>query len=286
MPVRPARSDDKQHLAAFTQDTFEWGDYVYESFDKWLADDSHLVVAVDESDVPIGISRAMLLSPRELWLHAARVHPDHRRQGIGAELNDALCSWGRDNGALVARLAIEDWNEPAQGQVLKSGYRRTSSWVYANRSVDAASPNPLGNGGTRVAGPERLVPAPSAEVEPAWLAWSSGSLGRAARGLFSNTWWWRTVTEDDLLEAARQRQFWSSPSGWAIARQTKGMFVVSWIEANEDDAARMVRAIVDRAVDLAAEEVQIAVAATEPIRLALNRYGFSLMALTLFELSL
>ena len=88
------------------------------------------------------------------------------------------------------------------------------------------------------------------------------------------------------MDAARQRQLWSSPSGWAIARETKGSFVVSWLEATDDDAARLIRAIVDKAVDLQVEEVQIAVAATDPIRLALDRYGFSLMALTLFELSL
>lgn len=286
MTIRPARPDDKPHLAAFTQDTFDWGDYVYESIDSWVADDSALYVAVDDNDIPVGLARAILMSPKEIWLHAARVHPDHRRKGIGAALNEALCAWGSDRGALVARLAIEDWNTPAQGQVTKTGYRSTSKWIYAKRSVDAASPNPLGNGGTRVPGPERLVPAPSAEVEPAWLAWSSGDLNRAARGLFSNTWWWRAITEDDLVAAAKARQLWSSPSGWAIAKKTKGSFVVRWIEATEDDVTRLVRAIVDKAVDLGVEQIQLTVPATESIRLALGRYGFTTMALTMFEMSL
>lgn len=286
MTVRPARADDKPHLAEFTRDTFDWGDYVFESFDAWLEDDTALLVSTDIDDRPVGIARGIMLSKREMWLHAARVHPDHRRQGIGAELNDALCRWGESEGAKVARLAIEDWNEPAQGQVLKNGYRRTSHWLYGHREVDADSPNPLGNGGTRVPGPERLAHAPAAETEPAWLAWSSGELGRAARGLFSNTWWWRGLTEDDLLEAARKRRFWSSPSGWALARETKNIFVVSWIEATDDDTTRLLRAIVDRAVDLGVAEIQITLPATESVRLALDRYGFTTMALTMFERAL
>lgn len=284
--IRPARPDDKPHIAVFTQDTFEWGDYVYDSFDTWVADDTALFVAVADDDLPIGLARAILMSDREIWLHAARVHPDHRRKGIGATLNDALCEWGRDQGALIARLAIEDWNQAAQGQVAKNGYRKASRWIYAKRDVDASSPNPMGNGGTRVPGPERLIPAPSAEVEPAWVAWSSGTLSRAARGLFSNTWWWRVFTEEDLLAAAKGRRLWSSPTGWVIARETKGSFVVDWLEATDDEVTRLVRAIVDKAVDLGVDEIQLSVPSTEPVRLALNRYGFSTMALTLFEVSL
>ncbi len=284
--IRPARPDDKEHIAAFTQNTFEWGDYVYRSFDAWLEDDSAVMVAVTDDDIPIGIGRAIQMSERELWLHAARVHPEHRRRGVGARLNEALCDWGRGQGAVIARLAIEDWNEAARGQVIKNGYRSTSKWIYANREVDASSPNPVGNGGTRVPGPERLTPAASAEAEPAWLAWSSGPLGRASRGLFSNTWWWRALTEDDLLSAAKERELWWSPSGWIVARESKGIFVVRWMEATEDDIPRLIRAIVDKAVDLSVQEIQLTVPSTESTRMALGRYGFSTMALTMFEMPL
>lgn len=285
MDIRPARHEDKPHIAAFTKDTFEWGDYVYDSFDSWVDDDTALFVATVDG-IPVGLARAILMSPREVWLHAARVHPDHRRQGIGAALNDALCDWGRQQGALVARLAIEDWNQAAQGQVHKSGYRKTSRWIYAHRDVDSSSPNPLGNGGTRVPGPERLTRATSAEVEPAWLAWSSGSLHRAGRGLFSNTWWWRALTEADLRTAAKTQRLWACPSGWAIARETRGIFVVDWIEATDDDAARLIRALLDKAVDRSVTEIQLTVPATEAMRLALDRYSFTTMALTMFELPL
>ena len=91
------------------------------------------------------------------------------------------------------------------------------------------------------------------------------------------------MTEADLLEAAKAREFWSSPSGWVIARETKGVFVVRWLEATNDEVPRLIRAIVDKAVDLAVQEIQLTMPSTESSRLALSRYGFTTMALTMFE---
>lgn len=282
MIIRPAHLDDKPHLAEFTKDTFDWGDYVLDRFESWVEDDHALLVATVDG-IPIGMGRGILMSPREMWLHAARVHPEHRRTGVASSLNEALLDWGRERGAQVARLTIETWNTAARRQVVKTGYRETSRWVYGRRDVDSSSPNPLGNGGTRVPGPERLTPASSAEAEPAWIAWSSGSLGRASRGLFSNTWWWRLLTEDDLSEAARERRLWACPSGWVMGHVSGGSFVVDWMEATDEELARLIRAVVDKAVDLSVESVHVTVAASDPARLALDRYGFSRMPLVLYE---
>ena len=34
--IRPARADDQPAIAAFTTDTFSWGDYVSDVFLDWL----------------------------------------------------------------------------------------------------------------------------------------------------------------------------------------------------------------------------------------------------------
>ena len=63
--IRHARGSDKDAIASFTQDTFEWGDYVTDQFDRWLEDpNGHLIVGVDENDTAVAISFAALLS---LW---------------------------------------------------------------------------------------------------------------------------------------------------------------------------------------------------------------------------
>ena len=36
--IRPARSEDKAAVLAFTQNTFHWGDYIDWVWDDWIAD--------------------------------------------------------------------------------------------------------------------------------------------------------------------------------------------------------------------------------------------------------
>ena len=102
-----------------------------------------------------------MLSPGEAWLEGARVHPDHRRRGIGSLLNRAGLDWAASRGARVARLATEEENSGARrGRVdglpahLHLGLRRART--------DAAQP--LAATG--------LQPAPSADIDAAWMSGS------------------------------------------------------------------------------------------------------------------
>ena len=64
--IRPGRAGDKAAIAEFTRDTFSWGDYVADKFDEWIEDSSgRVIVAVDDTDVAIAMSRVSLLSPGE-----------------------------------------------------------------------------------------------------------------------------------------------------------------------------------------------------------------------------
>ncbi len=113
--IRPARAGDVASIGRWTRDTFSWGDYVPEMMSSWLEEaDSLVIVSVDADDIPIGLSRVQLLSPAEAWLSATRVHPDHRRSGMGMAMNDHAVEWARSRGALIARLVIEESNEAAQ----------------------------------------------------------------------------------------------------------------------------------------------------------------------------
>ena len=135
MTIRPARPDDKTVIAAFTTDTFSWGDYVADAFDSWMDDpNGQILIAANDADEAIGMARVSLLSSTEAWAQAARVHPDNRRQGIGGRLTEAGEIWAAGQGALVMRLITEDWNEPAQRQVEKSGYRMVAHWAMAEKS--------------------------------------------------------------------------------------------------------------------------------------------------------
>lgn len=284
--VRPARPDDFDAVAAFTSDTFTWGDYVADAFDEWLEIDGSLVlVAVDETDTPLGLGRVLLLSEREAWLHAARIHPDHRRRGIGSLLNDALCAWAKEQGAQVARLMIESWNEAAQRQVDGLGYRRVTDWISATKAI-GGDVDPTTNGGRRVPGDERLGPGSHAEIDPSWIAWSSSDSAAEGRRLYPIGWHMRQMTYQDVEDAAKRGALWYCPSGWVIGEaEERGLFV-SWMVTSDLDVDRLLRAIVDRAERLDAERVRVMSPDLEWMHEALEKSGWDLMSMGIWATGL
>ncbi len=253
--IRPARPEDKSAVAAFTRGTFEWGDYLTGVFDEWLVDaDGGFVVAEVDGDV-VAVARGVMLSAREAWLQGARVHPDHRRRGVGLRLNEHLRDWARERGAEVARLLVEEGNEAARAQVERSGMRQIAIFSRAHRPVGDASPAPAGNGGRRVRALEKLQRAHSSEAQPAFMAWSTSELARVGRGLFGAGWRFRRLVIDDLATAAAREALWAARSGWVLAKRSDARLEVGWVMTGSDDAEDLMRAITDLAVDEGADEV-------------------------------
>ena len=271
----------------FTTDTFDWGDYVLDALDRWLADENGEVrVAVDDDDRPIAIARVGLLTPSEAWMQGARVHPDWRRRGIATALGDSLIDWAREREALVARLAVEDWNTVAQAQVEAVGMRRVARFTRAHRQTSSTDTSTEGNGGRRVRSSLRLRGAPTEETEPAFVAWASSPLCRQVRGLFSTHWSWRRLTPEDLREAAARGALWMAAGGWAIAEMGPKTFEIGWCETRPDTARDMARALVDLAADKEATTVQAMVVATDWMRDAFAESGYDLAGVDIYAIGL
>lgn len=274
--VRPARPSDREAIAEFTTDTFDWGDYVIDVFDDWLErEDTFIAVAEDDDGRPIALSAVRMLSPTEAWYSAARVHPRLRGRGIAAAVSGALRAWAREQGAVVGRLLVEDWNEVAIRHIEKTGPRRVSSMVRCTKPVGDASPSPDGNGGRRLPSKLRARPAGSAEAQPAYASWSVGELGRASRGLIGIGWAFRRLTLADLEAAARANAFWEIGAGWALAAPApESRFEVAWIETREEDAADLLCSLIDLAIGSGAESISIWVPAIDWIVRTARRLGF------------
>jgi len=288
MTIRPARPDDKAAIAAFTQDTFEWGDYVADAFDSWIEDpDGRILIAATGTDEPIGMARVAMLSPTEAWAQAARVRPDHRRRGIAGRLTEAGEIWAASRGALVMRLVTEDWNEPAQRQVEKSGYRLVARWAMSQKETGSSQPAVPGNGGRRAPPEERLRPASVHEAEPAFLAWSTGDLITAGHNLFHTIgWMWRQMTLDDVTAAARSRALWDCPAGWLIGTIEEEMFWVSWIVTGPEDAYRLLKAAIELAAEQGAGRLRVLFPQTDWMLQAVRHTSMELHPLLVFEKSL
>ncbi len=285
--IRPARADDKASIASFTENTFDWGDYVADRFDDWLEDAKGVsIVGVDADDTAISISRVTLLTPAEAWFQGARVREDWRRRGVAGAMVEYGSEWATTRGAQVGRLAVEAWNTPARLQVERSGFRAVGDWVRATRTVGDASPIPAGNGGRRVSAQEQLVRAHAAEAVPAFMSWSTGSLARPTRGLFAVRWRWQRLTEVDLEQAARNEALWTARSGWVMAARRDEQLEVAWLETREDDAVDLMRAIVDLATKLEAESIGVMLPAVGWLTTAARRAGCELHPMTVYEISL
>lgn len=281
--IRTAVPTDLAAIAPFTTDTFHWGDYVADQFLDWLEDDRGIVlVAVDSNDVPVAVARTLLLSPTEAWMHGARVHPEHRRQGVGRSLNDAGCAWAAQRGALVARLMVEDWNEAARRQVEQIGYHPVAPWMAGLLEM-GSEVVPQTNGGRRVPGEERLTPGRATEADMAWMAWASSESARQARELFPIGWHFRRLRPEDLVAAATSRRLWHCPSGWVMVDiDDAGEMTIPWLSTTDLDAVRLVRAILDLADGSRVERARLMSPGLSWMRVALEHAGFVVTPSTIF----
>ena len=284
--IRLATLADHAYVSSWTSTTFSWGDYVGDAFGDWLEEDHSAVVVAEIGGRAVSLGRIRMVSDSEAWSSAMRVHPDYRRAGIGSAVGNAMWDWARAAGARVVRLAIEDWNEPARGQVTAAGFRSLGDWLSVQRGVGDSSPVPEGNGGIRVKAYEALKPANSAEAEPALLSWSDGELARAAHGLFGVGWTWQQLTRAHLIDAAKNRMLWEGRPGWAYAEPEGDLFNVHWIETTAEDARAMVRALVERAADSGADRMRAVIPDIDWLVQAFRRAGFETHGITVFGLAL
>lgn len=285
--IRPAKASDRDAIATFTQSTFAWGDYVADAFDRFLDEPASLtLVAADEADHAVAMSRARIVSPTEAWFHAVRVREDYRGRGIAGEMATALREWAGDQGAIVGRLLIENWNEASIRHVEKIGFRKAVAVARATKPIGEASPNPDGNGGRRVPSRLRARLAPSADAPPAYSSWSVGELGRIMRGLAGGHWTFARLTVDHLAASARSGSFWEIGSGWAVAESADGSLEVGWLETRPEDATDLLRALVDLAVSGGAEAIAVWLADVDWLRRSARRLGFDLEPMTIYATEL
>ncbi|MCB1247200.1 MAG: GNAT family N-acetyltransferase [Acidimicrobiia bacterium] len=246
---RPATPADVPAIVAFTTGTFVWGDYVPDEIANWIeTPESVVMVATDGADLPIAMGRCRMLSPTEGWLHAARVHPDHRGKGIAGEMAVILTDWAREQGALVTRLMIEDTNESSRRHIAKTGFRRTTTVHRASADLQDR-PTPTGNG--RVTTPTSLRARPGRRSEAGFVvsSWLSGDTGRAIRGLVGDGWAFHRLTETVIRDTAHGSMLWDIGGATALTREVGGQFDVDLLDTTESEAADVIRTLMDLAID-------------------------------------
>jgi GNAT superfamily N-acetyltransferase len=276
--IRPATPDDIEPIRSWTQDTFAWGDYVGDAIEDWIEEPAALLmVCVDADGAPIAMSRAEMLSDTEGWLSAARVHPDHRRSGLGTAMNLHGVEWARGRGARVVRLATEEGNRAARNQVERMGYRAVGDWLRGTASRAS---------GHRSGMVDRLRPTGAGDADAAWMFWSQSDLALAGRDLWPGGWRWRRAYRRDLDTAIEARSLYESQAGWVVALGSGPALEAVWMAVTPADAPPMLDGLRNLARERKKETVGVYLPKTPWTAEALTRTGFDLMPSVVYALSL
>lgn len=282
--IRPARAGDKEAVLAFTQNTWQWGDYIAYVWERWLSEPGGEMLVADVDGVVAGLTMTSLLPSGEGWLQGLRVHPGYRRQGLARLLTQRQIAYLHEHSAHVVRLAVHSHNVASQTHVENTGFRRVTSFSSFERATEAA-------GGDT--GMEILRPDDSAA---AWSMLSASPLFLATAGLWAERWVWQRLTADVLAHRIGQGLVGglrAAEGGWAsLALLDPGDEQLSAGYVDGDGAAieAMARAL---AVEGGRRGKRGALAMLPPapeIRAAFERAGYSAetddSALYIYELEL
>jgi len=124
--IRRARPADKQAVLRFCQNTWEWGDYISQVWDRWLNEPGGKVLVVTVDSLLVAIGHIIMLTSGEAWLEGLRVDPAYRRMGIATRLIQRLLAEARTLRANTVRFITSSVNTPVHHLATKLRFTRVA----------------------------------------------------------------------------------------------------------------------------------------------------------------
>ncbi len=184
--IRPAQQSDREAVLRFCEHTFDWGDYIPDVWDTWMKQKHGEVFTALIDNKPVGIMRVSITKPGEVWLQAARTHPDYRRRGVATALTDACLKWAKSKGAETAVLSTDSDNYAAQGAIQNLGFTQVSDWMIMLCK------------GIQTAETANSRWAQKGETERIWRFLAESEIFEMSAGLCSVIFTWMSLDEGDL----------------------------------------------------------------------------------------
>jgi len=270
--IRLAQPQDKAAVLAFCAQTWEWGDYIPQVWDEWLADSSGRLLVALLADRPVGLIHMQMVAPDECWLEGMRVDPAMRKQGISKRLHEQAMREARHMGATVARLATRSDNVIAQRALDSGGFQQVGTYLHYAAPAEEVrgAPQPL------AAEPQDL---------PALLAFLDRSnIFPVTGGLIYADWGDRTraLTEEVLSERLANGQVlllrqWDDFQAIAICglqNAAEPVLLVEYIDGTTEGVGRLAYGIRSLALERGLEQVAITVPNLLMLRDVLEGTGY------------
>lgn len=286
--VRPARPEDRDAVLAFCEHTWdEFGDYIPEVWDEWLADRAGVFLVGELEGKPVTVGKVTVLSPGEIWLEGLRVSPEYRRHGLANAYMAGQRPYLARLRPRVLRLATGSHNVAVHHMMEKGHFQHVASCAHfrvdADESVEAP---PL----------ETFGPADAPAI---WALLDQSEAFAAGHRLYATGWRWPTFTEarlDQHLRAGEVVGF--RHAGGAIGAlavtphahdfyEDRGRLWAGLLDGEPAAVTDLAQALRRQAADLPDREVVAFVPADSAWPVALEEAGYTeeeMMGFWIFEL--
>ncbi|HJW88245.1 MAG TPA: GNAT family N-acetyltransferase [Dehalococcoidia bacterium] len=266
--IREARSEDGDGVFCFCQNTWEWGDYIPQVWDRWLAEPRGKLLVAILGGQPVALDHVVMVSPEEAWLEGLRVDPAYRRAGLATLMARRCLKEAKGLGARVARFATSSLNMPIHILAAHLGFSRVAAlglWRAEATPVKSTMPS-----------------RPSAQALAPLLSFLQGSAALAAMGgLYSSGWRFKSLSPDELkgtLERWAVRQVNLPGGAVALATVEPGHpgegLVVSYADGSPAVLTELALGLRAEAADLGLPLVSARLPDVPPVQEAFRKAGY------------
>ena len=202
LTIRPARPDDRFAMERICAHTWEWGDYVPEVWDDWLAGEASSRAKGRSMEGPaivgeiagqvVALSKITFQTSNQVWLEGMRVDPEFRRRGVAGRFLDYSLAYAHEHGARVVRMGTGGQNTAVHTLMARAGMERVGTYVLRSAELLLQGLRP------------RILSAEQAGQVAAFLR-DSAVLDNT-HGLYSFDWVWQELSAERVAHFLESSQ--------------------------------------------------------------------------------
>jgi len=254
--VRPARPEDKEAVLAFCEHTWdEFGDYIADVWDEWLAEGTGAFLVGELQGKPVAIGKVTELAPGEIWLEGLRVAPEARKSGVANAFMAGQRQYLARLRPRVLRLATGTHNVAVHHIMARSNFRRVATTLCFRGEADET---------VTVPHPQTLEPDDGSAV---LTLLERSAVFAAGHRLYAIGWRWPVLTPDRLAghlhagEVVGYRRADRSLAAVALTPNAhdflaeQGRLWIGLLDGAQDSVADLVRALRQKATATPDREV-------------------------------
>jgi GNAT superfamily N-acetyltransferase len=186
LTIRPARPADRPAMERICAHTWDWGDYIPEVWDAWLADPGGGLTVGEVDGRVIAVSKATYQPEGQVWLEGMRVDPDYRGRGIASQFLVYNLAEARRRGARVVRLGTGGNNTPVHKIMAHAGMEQVGTYVLRIAESLPDAPRPA------------ILTANHAPAVQTF--WKNSPVLAHSHGLYSFDWGWQELSAERVAQ--------------------------------------------------------------------------------------